>query len=222
MYFIKVNDQDISPLYSDAQVGALVRYGLLVARYGRIPERKELTKCINANCLVSLERIMTTLGVNLEYFGSKVLVDRERIESKRRVERERKAKLRTKNKEYDKCPAGQVESVPSQIREDKIRIDKIKEKSIKEKDAPTEKMVISEAHKAGIKIDIARGFYFWHSSKGWNSFKWDRGDKWQPSLRGWALKEKKYGDTITSAEKSTPYRTIDEMFKKDKEGNYVN
>lgn len=118
MEWIKVKAEHISPLYTNAQVGALIRYQLLVAQYGRLPERKELTKYINSNCLVSLERTMSTLGVTLEYIGSKVLEDRQSIESRRRVSRA------TSKRHYDKHSNTDTSEQVSPDTTDKRREDK--------------------------------------------------------------------------------------------------
>ena len=98
MDWIKIKAEHISPIYNNAQVGALVRFQLLVATLGRIPKREEITKLINSNCLVSLESKMSLLGVDLKYIASKVLEDRESIDSKRKNDRDRKRKYR-ENKE---------------------------------------------------------------------------------------------------------------------------
>ena len=140
MDWIKIKSEHISPLYSNTQIGALIRFQLFVAKYGRMPVDKEITKLINSNCLVSLKQVMSTLGVSLEYIASKVIEDREHVNSKNEA-----AKLR-KRKQRDLEKVSHVTSNDShktdKIREEDIIVHKTKENENINKDS--KEYIISE------------------------------------------------------------------------------
>ena len=116
MEWIKIKIEHISPLYTSAQVGCLVRYQLMVARLQRLPTSEEVQEELGGMSLVYLKKNMTKVGVSLDYIGTKVLEDCDYLVSIREANKLRKRKQRLKIESH----VGQVGTVPTPIREDKI------------------------------------------------------------------------------------------------------
>lgn len=98
MIWFKVNQEDISSEYSDAQLGALIRYQALITRLRRLPTDKEIHREINKKNWISLKKIMSRIGVDLKLIESRTIVNRRLIDSKREVSRKSSRKFRNKLK----------------------------------------------------------------------------------------------------------------------------
>jgi hypothetical protein len=96
MEWVKIKSEHISPEYTDAQVGALVRFQLLVARLKRMPTDKELFKEITKKNWTSLVLGLSSFGVGPELVCSKVLEDVEFVEKNRQLSRETSRRNRLK------------------------------------------------------------------------------------------------------------------------------
>lgn len=129
MDWIKVKAEHISPEYSDSQVGALIRFQLLVARLKRVPTDKELFREVSkknwSKLLESMELIYSSTEVGPDLVANKVLEDVEKIERKREVSRNSSKKLRSRHKESD--ASRDVGSDGACDVPDKIRVDKSRE-----------------------------------------------------------------------------------------------
>lgn len=133
MDWIKVKGEHVSPEYTDAQVGALVRFQLLVARLKRMPTDKEIYRETSRKNWTSLVVSMKLFEVDPKLICEKVLEDVKLIENKREVSRRSSAKLRLNRKKSDGhvthdvtkgCDVSRDET--DKRREDKIREDKEK------------------------------------------------------------------------------------------------
>ena len=120
MDWIKIKAEHISEEYTDAEVGCLIRFQLLVFRYGRFPTQKELSKQTSIKVWGTLKQTMSRLGATPEQVASKVLEDREKARSKSEVE---KLKKRNQREKFE-LSQGTKKNVPPL---DKIRLDKIRE-----------------------------------------------------------------------------------------------
>ena len=124
MNWIKVKAEHNTPELSDAQLGSLIRYQLLVAKIGRTPTDKEIRKETSIKTLLSAKESLSNIGVTLDHIESKVIEDRDHVNSKRDAGKERVRNYRDRVK----CNA-----LPKQLRNDtdKIREDKIREDNSK-------------------------------------------------------------------------------------------
>jgi hypothetical protein len=118
MNWIKIKSEHNTPELSDAQLGSLVRYQLLVAKIGRTPTDKEIRKETSIKTLLSAKEALSNIGVTLDHIESKVIEDRDHVKSKRDAGKERVRSYRDRAK----CNA-----LPKPLRNDtdKIREDKI-------------------------------------------------------------------------------------------------
>lgn len=97
MEWIKIKSEHISPLFTDAQVGCLVRFQLLVARLKRMPTDDEIKQQLAGVSLVKLKDKLSVLGVSLDYIATKVLEDVNTIEIQRENNKERQRRFREKH-----------------------------------------------------------------------------------------------------------------------------
>jgi hypothetical protein len=139
MDWIKIKSEHISPEYSDAQVGALVRFQLLVARLKRMPTDKEIMREVSKKNWTSLIVGMKLFGVDPKLVCSKVLEDVDLIERRTKSGRDasqryrHKNRLKIDNKEVLSDDDGDDDGdmiVMTQIREDKKRKKKNEQKEI--------------------------------------------------------------------------------------------
>lgn len=98
MDWIKIKTEHISPAFSDAQVGALVRFQLLVSRLKRIPSDAEIVKEIRKSNWTSTVEILNRINVQIDEVAEKVLEDVISIDNKRGKERDRKRVQRANKK----------------------------------------------------------------------------------------------------------------------------
>ncbi len=129
MDWIKVKAEHISSEYSDAQVGALVRFQLLVGRLKRVPTDKELFKEVSKKNWTSTVVVMSSFGVDPDLIASKVLEDVEFVEKKRVSSRKTSRDYRSKQKAGDVSRDNHGDGT-EEIREDKSIEDE--KESIKE------------------------------------------------------------------------------------------
>lgn len=205
MDWIKVYSEDISAEFTDAQVGAFVRFQLLVARLKRMPTDKEIYKEVQKKNWISLKLALTCVGLDTDLIQSRVKNDVDLVESRKKISRVSSQRYRTKsssnNKNGDGHRDGHVtvhrdEHVTSQIREEKIREEKKEKKVNKKKESRSglfqrppldEVKTYKQQENLIIDVDI---FYDYYESNGWkvgkNSMK-----SWQATARRWHREELK-------------------------------
>ena len=104
MDWIKVRAEHISPSYTDAQAGALLKFLLLVARLRRVPEDKELFREVSKKNWSSLLVSMNLFGVDIDLIASNIIEDCEKVQSrtKKNQEYQRSSRLKRKNVSADR------------------------------------------------------------------------------------------------------------------------
>ena len=137
MDWIKIKGEHISPEYTDAQVGALVRFQLLIARLKRMPTDKELAREMSRKNWTSLVVVLSSFGVDPKLICSKVLEDVNLVQKKKEASRSSSRLSRLKNnglmndgdtsRDTSRDCHGDSH-VTTQRREDKIREEKRREK----------------------------------------------------------------------------------------------
>lgn len=128
MDWIKVKSEHISPEYSDAEVGALIRFQLMTASLKRVPTEKELLTVVRKSNWIKLKNSLNRFGIDTEYICNKVMEDVESILRKRKTSRATSQRYQEKHRSTDTS----CDTSADVHREDKIRLDKIKEDKIKE------------------------------------------------------------------------------------------
>lgn len=113
MDWIKIKGEHIVPEFTNAEIGALVRFQLFIARYGRYPTVKEQRREIGIKDFRKLQETLSKLEVSIEEIQRKVEEDIEKVQSKRRAGKERQRKYRL-NQESNALRNG-----ADKIREDK-------------------------------------------------------------------------------------------------------
>jgi len=96
MDWIKIKAEHISLEYSNAQLGAFLRWQLFVAQFGREPTDLEISKLIGRKDWGNLEETLRKLEVNLEEVRRKVLEDRDEVCRKREVSKQTSQRFRVK------------------------------------------------------------------------------------------------------------------------------
>ena len=163
MDWVKIKSEHISSEYTDAQVGCLLRYQLLVARLGRIQTLKEISKETSIKVFSTMEQVLSKLGATSEQVASKVLEDWEQVESSKEA-----GKLRVRNyRAKQECNVLQEITVTEQIREDKIRVNKSREyNKEREKIPPSLEDIKQFCKEKNITVD-AEKFFYHYESNGW-------------------------------------------------------
>jgi hypothetical protein len=121
MDWIKIKIEHISPEFSNAQVGALIRFQIFIARYGRYPSDIEISKEIGIKDLRRVEESLSKFGVTLKHIQSKLEEDRNQIISKRNLSSQRKRKQR--HLEQMSRVTDKVSHATDNIREKEIILD---------------------------------------------------------------------------------------------------
>lgn len=125
--WIKIKSEHLSLEYTNAQLGALVRYHMFYAQNGREPTDKELALLIGRRDFARATETMSSIGEDLSELRRKVDLDRVEVQRKREQGKARQSKYRLKSNS-DALRNGDV---TKQIRLDKIRLDKNKLQPLK-------------------------------------------------------------------------------------------
>ena len=121
MEWIKIKQEHISSLYTNYEVGLLVRFQLLVAFYKRIPLEEEMKGVIPLKRLSNFEQKLKKLHqIDLKTVASRVLEDVESIEIKKENNKERQRRFREK-KDMSRV-SNALRNAPDKRREEEIRI----------------------------------------------------------------------------------------------------
>jgi len=195
MDWIKIKAEHDSPEYTDAQFGALVRWQLKVAKYGRTPTEKELSPIRKSN-LIGAELVLNSFGIGLELIQDKIIIDREMIRNRMDIQKEKKRKQRA----VAICPPGQGSGRTETEKNKNKNKNKNKSKS-KNKEIIRKEIIRKEIFKKPTIEEIKKHveekkyhfnpetFFFFYESKGWKVGK-NQMKSWTACCITWEQKYK--------------------------------
>ena len=193
--WVRIKQEHITAEFTDAQVGSLVRFQLLVARLNRHPTDKELYRETSRKTVSKLKEVLSMFGTDLEIIAIKVLEDVEKIQRRKKVSQESSSNLRLKSSDGD----GHVTALDKR-REEKRREDKNIKKIIKKKKfiKPSLDDVKKHIEDNGFTTD-AETWYSWNESNGWKVGKNDM-KCWKAALSYWEKTSTKFKEPIVFAD----------------------
>lgn len=178
--WIRVKQEHITSEFTDAQVGSLVRFQLLVARLGRRPTDKELFNETSKRTVASLEIVLSSFGVDLNLVASKVLERTDKIKKRKKynIESANKSKVKKVKKVSNEC---KVEYTPKSVKE-AVPKPEFKTKSFIKPTLEEVKKHIEEAH-LNVDADI---WYDRCEAVGWTVSGKSPMKSWRAALSYWS------------------------------------
>ena len=196
MEWIKVKAEHITAEYTDAQVGSLIRFQLLVARLKRFPTDKELYNETPRRAVVQLDLVLKSLGVDRHFIAGKVLEDVNSVHRSISSNQKSSAVYRLKHKKSDDHRDASRDSHRDGPREEEKREDKKdKNKKINKKNFLQNVSLTEDEHKS---LQKKHGDEFtdrcieklqWHKSANGKSYKSD-----YAAINQWVIKAIKKED----------------------------
>jgi len=180
MNWLKVKTEHISPEYTNAEVGALIRFQIFIARYGRFPTDKEIQKDIGKKDFNRLKDKLSKLEVDLKMIQRKVEEDREKIQRKREVSQNTSRRHRD-SKKCDTSPSLSRDAT-DKIREDKSILNK--SKAFK---APMLEEVVLYAKEKN-REDLANKFFDYYKEGDWHDANGKKLKNWKQKFITWTNK----------------------------------
>lgn len=136
MDWVPINAEDISSEYTDAQVGCLVRFQLLISRLKRMPTDKELFREVSKKSWGNLSLVLAKFGLSPDSVCIQTLEYCDKCERKTKQNRNRVAKHRLKMKNGNALRNGHDNALGNGIDREE-RQDREEREKEKEKEKPS-------------------------------------------------------------------------------------